>query len=423
MPPMRIQTPSAPWSPGPRARLDPAASALLPPPVRWRGGRKRPRGISPCPAAPFFDVAELTPGLADRLSTWTRGFANDLPWREFEGIPSRSSSGGWLAVQRDLWRIRLRKASPFWWRSPAHEPLLRRLETAHGRRAGLLYRFLCMGESIGRSEAAGTGILEALERGGASALFHQAADTFSCRLTLFPFRGGFYLGDARCLHDERERFGKSPAARPAQAALQLEALASLLGTAPVGRCLEIGSGIGLVTLHLRGLAERRIGVDINPRSLAFAELNRRLAADPGARFCHSDLFGGVDGTFDLVVFNPWQPSESSLEVIERFLTQLESRLTAGGRALLVTESGHRRGRDRVHESIATHLKASSLRSTRFVVRSYRANGETRLLSLHWIDRAPPGFSGPPIRMAVGLGWAMFRLRTLRAALDTHRPKH
>ncbi len=130
------------------------------------------------------------------------------------------------------------------------------------------------------------------------------------------------------------------------------------------RVLEMGCGCGLVSAVLAARKNAKVvGVDINPDAVRCARLN-------GVQAVRGDLFTGIRGSFDLVVFNPpYLPSridgvsreEDSIEkieetaderwldlaldggltgreVIERFLWQLPSHLNPGGRLLLLVST-------------------------------------------------------------------------------------
>lgn len=114
------------------------------------------------------------------------------------------------------------------------------------------------------------------------------------------------------------------------------------------KVLEIGTGSGVVSFFLSDTAEV-VATDINP----FACLNARLN---GVQVIRTDLFDGVCGTFDVVIFNPPYlptPDEDRLDSwlnrafdggpdgrreIDRFLAKIHEILPAGGRVLTVFSS-------------------------------------------------------------------------------------
>lgn len=75
---------------------------------------------------------------------------------------------------------------------------------------------------------------------------------------------------------------------------------------PLRRIADIGCGSGAGALALaRRFAESEVlAVDINPRALALADVNLRLAGVTNVSCRHSDLLEQVDGVFDLIVANP-----------------------------------------------------------------------------------------------------------------------
>ena len=117
---------------------------------------------------------------------------------------------------------------------------------------------------------------------------------------------------------------------------------------PGDRILEIGCGSGHISEHLSRTAEV-LATDINPHAV-------RAARDLGIEVIRSDLFAGICGRFDLVIFNPpYLPTapderiddwlEYALDggpngraVIARFIGGIGNVLAPGGRFLLLVSS-------------------------------------------------------------------------------------
>jgi methylase of polypeptide subunit release factors len=82
-------------------------------------------------------------------------------------------------------------------------------------------------------------------------------------------------------------------------------LARLTVRRRVGRVLDLGCGGGVQSLLAARHAEHVVGVDLNPRAVAFARFNARLNGVSNAEFREGDLFDPVHGErFDLMVCNP-----------------------------------------------------------------------------------------------------------------------
>jgi release factor glutamine methyltransferase len=145
------------------------------------------------------------------------------------------------------------------------------------------------------------------------------------------------------------------------------------------RVLEVGTGSGLIAADLACRAAQVIATDINPHAAA-------QARDRGVEVVRTDLFSGLSGPFDLVLFNPpylpTQPEdriddwlEHALDggptgraVIERFVEDVDLVLAPFGRVLLLVSS--LTGLDEVGELFARHGFVA------FVVESERLEGET-----------------------------------------------
>ena len=82
-------------------------------------------------------------------------------------------------------------------------------------------------------------------------------------------------------------------------------LARLTVRRAAGRVLDLGCGGGVQALLAARHAESVVGVDLNPRALAFARFNARLNGVRNVEWREGDLFAPVAGErFDLVVSNP-----------------------------------------------------------------------------------------------------------------------
>lgn len=112
--------------------------------------------------------------------------------------------------------------------------------------------------------------------------------------------------------------------------------------------LEIGTGSGIVSMCLMDHA-KVVATDINPHAVKSARLN-------GVEVIRTDMFGGIGGKFDLIIFNPpylpasedekadgwiecaWDGGRNGRAVINRFLSQVDEYLKGGGRILLLISS-------------------------------------------------------------------------------------
>jgi methylase of polypeptide subunit release factors len=83
-------------------------------------------------------------------------------------------------------------------------------------------------------------------------------------------------------------------------------LCDLLTPRPwVGRALDVGTGNGVQALVAAGHSEHVIATDVNPRALAFTELNAALSGIDNVETRRGSLFEPVAGErFDLIVCNP-----------------------------------------------------------------------------------------------------------------------
>ena len=115
------------------------------------------------------------------------------------------------------------------------------------------------------------------------------------------------------------------------------------------RVLEVGTGSGIIAAELSKVAAWVVATEINPFAAVHAHAH-------GIDVIRTDLFAGLKGLFDLVVFNPpylptktderiddWlecalDGGESGRVVIGRFAGEVSRVLAPGGRVLVLISS-------------------------------------------------------------------------------------
>jgi release factor glutamine methyltransferase len=142
------------------------------------------------------------------------------------------------------------------------------------------------------------------------------------------------------------------------------ALNEIAGSNQRLRIIEIGTGSGIVTAAMmRDAPEHRYAAtDISPPAVACAKANR-------VPVVRADLFSGIRGRFDLIVFNPpylptapdervdgwldraWNGGDDGRAVINRFLEHAPAFLADSGSILLLLSS--LTGIDAVRERMAS----------------------------------------------------------------------
>jgi len=119
---------------------------------------------------------------------------------------------------------------------------------------------------------------------------------------------------------------------------------------PDERIIEIGTGSGFIASRIRERSDHVIATDINPHACKSAKKGG------GVEVIRTDLFSGICGTFDLVLFNPpylptkreeklddWleyalDGGEDGRDTIRRFAEQLNAVLSKTGRCLILISS-------------------------------------------------------------------------------------
>jgi methylase of polypeptide subunit release factors len=153
------------------------------------------------------------------------------------------------------------------------------------------------------------------------------------------------------------------------------AIAYVTGRAePVRRAVDIGcgTGAGAVAVAKRAPGAEVLAVDINDTALRYARINVALAGTAHVRPCRSDLLGGVEGGFDLIISNPpfmvdpagrtyrdgGGPDGNDLSL--RIIDAAAERLNPGGSLVLFSGAGIVDGDDPLRRAAAERLAGTGL---------------------------------------------------------------
>ncbi|MFG1519751.1 MAG: HemK2/MTQ2 family protein methyltransferase [Thermoplasmataceae archaeon] len=114
------------------------------------------------------------------------------------------------------------------------------------------------------------------------------------------------------------------------------------------RCIEIGSGTGIVSILCAISGSNVTAVDINPLAVECTAKNAR-SNGVFITVLQSDLFSNVKGIYDTVIFNPpylpvsdegtgseqWSGGDDGFQVTRRFLAMLPQFLHIHGEAFII----------------------------------------------------------------------------------------
>jgi release factor glutamine methyltransferase len=132
------------------------------------------------------------------------------------------------------------------------------------------------------------------------------------------------------------------------------------------RVVDVGCGSGAGGLVLGSRAEQIVLADINPRALAYAEVNAALASQ-SATIARSDVLASIDGEFDLVIANPPYMRDPAARAYRdgggafgealsvRIAREALSRLTKPGTLILYTGAAVADGVDQFRRAVEPHL--------------------------------------------------------------------
>lgn len=140
--------------------------------------------------------------------------------------------------------------------------------------------------------------------------------------------------------------------------LLLEALDSI-GLKETESVLEIGTGTGIIAIHMARHATSVTAVDINPHATECARKNAKANGIKNIEIKESDLFENVGKKYDLIIFNPpylpeekkdtkkdiiecsWDSGKSGRNTTDRFLKDAPLHLKDKGRIIIVGSSRSR----------------------------------------------------------------------------------
>ncbi|MCK5042984.1 MAG: methyltransferase, partial [Candidatus Aenigmarchaeota archaeon] len=129
-----------------------------------------------------------------------------------------------------------------------------------------------------------------------------------------------------------------------------------VGIRPGFRVLEVGCGTGIISIVLSGRAAFVVACDINPHAVDVCKRNAARNKVKNIEVAGSDLFSGVSGKFDFIVFNTpylpqsldetvsgeinhaWDGGADGRKVIERFLSGVSEHLSSLGKVIFLESS-------------------------------------------------------------------------------------
>lgn len=348
--------------------------------------------------------------LCQRLGQW-------IDWRLFGSIPMESTVCGSLHTAADSLDIVLYPENyRFLVESPHQASLLQRFERKHGPERLAVFRLLCLGEELAFSEIESLvdepGWLEPFIDQG---ILWRRDDLVLLPVMCVPLGDRCYLADSLHLVRRRDQYGIQPAHVGEMSYAQAEMIRRWYGPRRFASVLEMGCGNGLVTMELREIADWREGADIYDRNVMFAQANQLLQQDDKIRFYESDLFEAVEGKFDLIVFNPYQPTEDRMDLLQRFLETAPEYLNPHGSIMLVVQMRYRENQTNVVEgALRPWLRDIGMSAAHQVWSSYfdhRRSGDAVVSTQSILFIEPQRRNGEsPIRTVRDRGWIGLQAR-------------
>jgi SAM-dependent methyltransferase len=381
----------------------------------------------PSDGFPQLRDVQIAADLAPALMAFVERVRTFVNWREFGRVPWRYSRKSAIRYYRELAPMLLHSRYSFLSESPTQLYMLSRLAARIGKHGATLFRFMCLNASLDEAELSPFLTPSEVDEFVRLHVIVRHAGRVILPVTFVPYRDYYYVAESRYVMDAPDAYGIRPAHLSSQTDDQIRHFRRILGSGRRQRLLEMGCGIGLIALELSNLAAHREGADVARRGLDFAAINRVVRGDSNVRFYESDLFENVSGKFDVVLFSPWQPTETYLDLITSFVQQVPAYLTDDGLVLLwIGSSGN--GGDGVLAEIDRVLGLQSMRATYHVVMSYvedrRRARVGRLGCLAIQHERGPSRTGPGRRVHVkknGHHWAWLLRKRYAALAFGRRP--
>lgn len=328
----------------------------------------------------------FAPALTAAIRSYIERLGSLVSWQRLARVPGDPLAAG--PIRRLTDRVRLSMAGPRAFLRPSSRQVaeLARL-TREAPRSAAVFRLACNCEPTPMAIAAELLGEDLLARTLDAGVLYREGESIRAAITLAPFCDRVYVADAR----GHAGPGDHPVYLGETTAQEVEYCRRWLPCGRRRRAYEIGTGTGLVAIELRDRYEHWDGGEFDPRAVAFSRLNAELHGAANVRFFQSDLFSGASGRYDLVLFNPWQPSEDSVELIERFLREAPEFLEPDGHLVLLIESGEIAGRNVILDRIAAALATAGMSAERSIRGAYGRGGDPPTLgvtSVLWIRLDP-----------------------------------
>lgn len=362
------------------------------------------------PALPLVDVEQAAPAIRG-LDAWLRreGFLRleRYPWPG--SLKSLYHDPGillrWLRGESNCWQASAFASAYYAWLSRFRPDLWTLCEAF----------MLCRPVAVERLEARLT--KANCQRWREAGLLVRVNGSYASSVRATPWHGHLLWHDAPPGFRERWVFLGADSSTFAR---QLERWTRTRPTVRYRRALDLCTGAGIHACGLGAFADEVVGLDLNPRAVAYARLNAGLNAVPNASFAVSDLFEGVSGErFDLIVCNPpflFLPPElharcldgnggaMGMELVLRLIEGLPDHLTPDGTAILQANSPVVEGRDLLMDALRERLEGGRWQIQLTPTHEFQETAFYHLYTAHRIDR----FVGYLIVLRAGRSFQLLR---------------
>lgn len=375
----------------------------------------RTRMAAPASAtAPWPELTTLRfdAAFAEHLRAFVAPFAQSLSWPELSLIPRERHPASLARTGASLARAVAQGQHLYLAKTPGQSLLRSTYALLRGERAARWYDLLCLNQVLDVRELAPAWSVRELDRFVDAGVLLRRDTVVMLPLTIVPWGARWYAGESLHLRENAALYGTRGVPLDPETHEQIRWFRRAYAGRRFRRFFESGTGSGIVTLELADLAAAREGGEYDARGLMFAQLNGALH-DPSVRFVETDVLSGARGTYDLMHFAPWQPTESTLHLVLAYLEAVPQHLDPDGEAVVfVSHRGDARD-DRVLTPISDTLDRLGLIAEQDVLNAYD-HGESGVVGQSFL-RVRRGRRAQPIMPLRTARWLAFEARrALRA---------
>ena len=311
----------------------------------------------------------LDEAFAEALRRFVAPLARSLSWPELSLIPRERHTSSIPRALLGLAGTLTRGEHPYLAKTAGQDLARAAHATLRGSQAARWFDFLCLNQAVDVRQLAPAWRPDELEPFVEAKVLLRRDGTVMLPVTVVPWGRRWYAAESLHLREHAAAYGTRGAPLDPETDVQIRWFRRTYSGRRFRRFFEAGTGTGVVTLELAELASQREGGEYDARGLAFARVNGALW-DRDVRFVYTDVLSGAHGSYDLLHFAPWQPTESTLHLVLAYLDALPMHLAEDGEAVVFVSHQGEADDDAVLTPIADTLARHGLSADQDTLNAY-----------------------------------------------------